>query len=271
VPATSGAGPAEPIGRLLAPLRGDPSSTLLAFDFDGTLSPIVDDPAAAQPIEGAAALLDELAGSYRRVVVVSGRPVSFLARHLPGSVALSGLYGLESLIDGIVLDHPDAVRWRPIVHEAAALAERESDPGQALAGLRVENKGLSLTLHVRTHPELEEGAVALAEQLAADLGLRARAAKRSVELHPPIEADKGTALTELVGSVDARHAMYVGDDLGDLPAFDALARLSADGVLASAVSVAVGGPELPDDVARRSAAVLDGPHAVPALLRALRP
>ena len=153
------------LASLVAPLRDAPDATVLAFDFDGTLAAVVDDPAAAVPIPGVPALLDELAGRYRRVVAISGRPVGFLARHLPGTVALSGLYGLESLVDGVVADHPDAAAWRPVVHEAASEAEQVSAPGAPLDGMLVEPKGLSLTLHVRTRPELEPAALALARSL----------------------------------------------------------------------------------------------------------
>lgn len=259
------------LDELVAPLRAAPERSALAFDFDGTLSEVVDDPDRASAVAGVAELLDELAGRYALVAAVSGRPVSFLARHLPGSVALSGLYGLESLVEGIVRDHPDAAAWRPVVHEAVVAAEAEAGPGAPLEGARVEAKGLSLTLHVRTHPELEAAAVAFAERLAAELGLHARPAKRSVELHPPIAADKGTAVRDLVAQAGASFALFAGDDLGDLAAFDGLEALVAAGSLERAVNVAVGGPELPAAVAARAAVVLGGPLEVPALLRALRP
>jgi trehalose 6-phosphate phosphatase len=83
----------------LAPLRGDPATAGIFSDFDGTLSPIVADPELAEPLPGIAPLLKELARRYRVVAVVSGRPVEFLAAHLPAPVLLAGLYGLK-------------VRWR---------------------------------------------------------------------------------------------------------------------------------------------------------------
>jgi trehalose 6-phosphate phosphatase len=92
-----------------------------------------------------------------------------------------------------------------------------------------------------------------------------------VELHPPIAADKGTALVALAERAGADRALFVGDDLGDLAAFDALARLAASGELAATAAVAVGGPELPPAVRDRAQLVLAGPHAVPELLVALRP
>jgi len=251
---------------VMCPLRAHPASTVLLFDFDGTLAPVVDDPDAATLWPDAFGLLDALAGAYRRVAVLSGRPVAFLARQLPPRVQLSGLYGLEARIDGVTTDHPDAARWRPIVSQVVAQAQAATAPGTELAGALVEPKGLSLTIHTRTHPELASGVERLATALGASSGLEVRSAKRSVELHPPIATDKGAAVQALVA--DATAALFVGDDVGDLPAFDALAALGSSGGL-TAVLVAVGGPELPDAVRRRAQFVLDEPGAVLDLLRAL--
>ena len=247
-------------------LRARAARAALLFDFDGTLSPLVDDPAAARPAPGVAELLDRLAGTYRTVGVLSGRPVAFLAAHLPATVAVSGLYGLETLVDGAVVDHPDAARWRPVVEQAVERATAAATRGGPIDGAVVEPKGLSLTLHVRTQPHLADAVQALAAQLAEESGLEVRAAKMSVELHPPIAADKGTALRRLAAGADA--VAFVGDDVGDLPAFDALAGLG-DGV--HRLAVAVDGPELPDAVRSRAQLVLADQSEVVALLEALLP
>ena len=96
---------------------------LLALDYDGTLAPIVDDPAAAVPLEGVPELLDELAGRVEEVAAISGRPLSFLTRHLPSSLTLVGLYGLETLRGGEVVDHPSAGVWRETMADVARGAE----------------------------------------------------------------------------------------------------------------------------------------------------
>jgi hypothetical protein len=142
----------------LAPVRADPGRSVLLFDFDGTLSPVVDDPAAAVARPGVAERLDRLAASYRLVGAVSGRPVAFLANVLPPSLALSGLYGLESRLDGKVAGHPEADRWRPVVTDAVATLAAATAPGEAAHGVVVEAKGLSITLHVRTRPDLGDAA-----------------------------------------------------------------------------------------------------------------
>jgi trehalose 6-phosphate phosphatase len=95
----------------------------------------------------------------------------------------------------------------------------------------------------------------------------ARPARMSVELHPPIETDKGTAIGHLTDDLAA--AVYVGDDVGDLPAFDGLDRLAATG--APTLRVAVGSDESPPELIERADLVLDGTAAVPGFLEALVP
>jgi trehalose 6-phosphate phosphatase len=123
--------------------------------------------------------------------------------------------------------------------------------------MRVEPKGLSLTVHYRGDPGLEAAVRDWAEHEAARSGLVLRDARMSIELHPPIAADKGTAVAELAGSFDA--VCFIGDDRGDLPAFAALDELAARG--ASTVRV----PEL----LARADLVVEGPEGAAALLRSL--
>ena len=244
----------------LAPLVADPEGTALLFDFDGTLAPIVASPAAAQPAPGVVDLLGRLAGRYQLVAAVSGRPVDFLAAHLPRSLVLSGLYGLESVVDGVHRVRPGVERWRAAISEVADRAE-----AAGVEGMLVERKGLSVTLHFRSRPDADEDVTRLAAELAEATGLEARPAKMSMELHPPVSSDKGLVVRELAGG--ARGVLYVGDDVGDLPAFDAIAELQAGGVVA--VGVAVATPELPQAVRAAADLEVDGPVGVVALLRAL--
>lgn len=241
-------------------LRDDPDSSVILCDFDGTLAPIVDDPAEAQPLARIPELLASLADHYRTVGVVSGRPVEFLARFFPPSVALAGLYGLELQDAGRRVENPDAEQWRPVIDSVARAAVVDGPDG-----VGVEPKGLSLTLHYRTRPDIAEAVETWAAEQAARHGLDARPARMSVELHPPLPVDKGTAVTSL--TTGARHACFVGDDLGDLAAFGALDRLAAEGV--TVVRVAVRSSEAPDALLERADLVVDGPAGVRDLLRDL--
>lgn len=251
----------------VAPLRADPAGSVLLFDFDGTLSPLVDDPAEARPLPGVVERLDRLARSYRCVGAVSGRPIEFLAQHLPPSLVLSGLYGLESQVDGVRVEHPESAHWRPVIDDLRRALEAATAPGRPGHGIVVEAKGLSITLHVRTRPDLEDEVLALAHRLAAPAGLEVRPAKMSVELHPPIAADKGTALVALVEG--ATGVLYAGDDRGDMPAYRALDALAARTPAVAVVGVVVDGPELPDEVRAVDGLHLPDQTAVVDLLDAL--
>lgn len=245
----------------LAPFLEHPERAGILTDFDGTLSAIVDEAAAARPLDEAAETLHRLGRRYGRVAVVSGRPAAFLAEHLGGGgegLVLSGLYGLEKVAGAEVVEHPDAAGWRPVVEEAAAAAERE-----APTGVSVERKGLSFTLHWRQSPEGEGWAGEWAEATGERTGLAVHRARASAELRPPVERDKGTMVEELGQGLDA--VCYIGDDLGDLPAFAALRRLAAGHTLA----VAVASDEAPAQLLDEADMVVQGPEGALDLLRRL--
>lgn len=250
----------EDLSLLVRTLRSDPVHTAILLDFDGTLAPIVDDPARAAPLPGVPEALSALHRAYGLVGVISGRPVSYLQAHLPAGPTLVGLYGLEELRGDEVVTHPDAAPWRRVVDDLAAAAVAELP-----AGVGVEHKGLSLTLHVRPHQELATVVDDWATAAAESSGLRVRRARMSAELHPPVAVDKGTVVRELLGAVAV--ACFIGDDVGDLPAFDALDRFATGG--GTAVRFVVKSAETDPGLRGRADALLAGPPAVLELLHAL--
>jgi len=248
----------EDVDELLAPWREAPARAVILTDFDGTLAPIVDDPAAARPLPGTEGVLSRLSHRFGRVGVVSGRPVSFLTTHLGGSgAALWGLYGLERAVGDRVVEVPAARRWREVVAEVADAAEAE-----APAGVGVERKGLSVTLHTRTAPSETAWASAWAARAASGSGLVVHPGRMSVELRPPIDVDKGTAVREL--GRDMAAVCFFGDDSGDLPAFAALAELRDAG--AQTLAVAVRSGETPPALIEAADAIAAGPEDVLAIL-----
>lgn len=196
---------------------------LLAFDFDGTLAPIVDEPGSAEMRAETRALLRVAALLYP-CVVVSGRSRADLAPRLSGVplVAWVGNHGAEAGF-GPVDRSPRAtvLGWR------AALAARLGD----LTGVEIEDKGLSIAIHYRraAHPEAAERAIrAAADELP---GARVFGGLRVVNAVPADAPTKGDAITELLERSGCRTALYVGDDVTDEDAF------AAEGVT---VSVRVG-------------------------------
>ena len=252
-----------------AALLADPEGALVACDYDGTLAPIVDDPAAALPATGAVEALTSLARRVAQVAVVTGRPAA-------DAVDLAGLDTVPGLL---VLGLYGAQRWRAGVLQvpapAAGLVGAERDLVALLQstgpGLRLEHKGGALAVHSRGASDPEgalEGVRVQLSAIAAAHGLKLAAGRLVLELVPDDAGhpDKGMALSALVEQMHARSVLYVGDDVGDLPAFEVCGRLRAAG--SSAWAVAAASEEAPQ-VAARADIVVDGPAGVVRLLTEL--
>ncbi len=243
------------------------SRTAFFFDFDGTLSAIGPDPEKVRPVDDAPEALAELTGRSGYCAVVSARPVSFLARQLhavPGLV-LHGVYGLEFSSDGgaTVTTLPEAAPYRPVMQEAAVAAAAD------LPGALIELKGLSCAVHYRNAPELADAARWWAGDYAAEHGLKVQHGRMVVELKPPVERDKGHVVGEVLkGRPELVGGWFFGDDVGDRPAFAALAERAARPPEFAAVRVAVANPE-GDPLSGVSDLVLDRPDEVPGLVRRL--
>lgn len=252
----------DPLPRLLAPFLDDPGRAAIFTDFDGTLAAIVDRPEDARPLAGAADVLERLAARFGRVGVVSGRPAAFLQHHLAAPhVRLIGLYGLEWVEDGRIVTHPDAEGWRAVVDDVVARAAAHGPER-----VRIEHKPLSVTFHYREHPDREQAARSWTEAEAARTGLVLHPARMSLELRPPVDRDKGTAVAEQSAGMAA--ACFVGDDRGDLPAFDALDRLEA-GEACRVLRVGVRSSESPAELLERADVLVDGPEGALDLLSKL--
>ena len=213
-----------------------PGDTLIGLDFDGTLAPIVDDPEQAYADPAAVAALGRLGERVGAVVVITGRPVrtavrlgGFDAVAGLGSMVVLGQYGVErwnAAENSFVLPpEPDAIA--AIAAELPALLD-----SLGLAEARVEHKGRAVGVHTRTLADPAQAFAELGEPiraLAERHGLRVQPGKNVWEIRAP-GVDKGAALRSAVTETGARQVVFAGDDLGDLPAFEAVQALRRDGV-----------------------------------------
>jgi trehalose 6-phosphate phosphatase len=250
------------VAALRRPFLEAPDRAAVLTDFDGTLSAMVDDPGQAVPVPGALAVLARLVDRFGVVGVISGRPVGFLVERL-GTVDglhLAGLYGLELAVGDHIDIHPEALRWVDALAAAATDAELSAPPG-----VRVERKGLAVTLHVRTAPTHAGWIEDFGARQVLRRGLEAHPGRQSVELRPPIAVDKGTVVEQLAAGCTA--VCYCGDDVGDLPAYAALRQLRHRGI----ATLAVGGlsEESPAELAGAVDVAVDGPEGVVAFLAEL--
>ena len=188
---------------------------LVASDYDGVLSELVDDPSAAVPAPGVAEVLARLAAADGVIVVlVSGRGVADLQRTsgLTGRYRWVGSHGAEfdGPLTGELADRRDAL--------ASALAPVVAD----VAGARLEVKPASVAVHVRSVPDAQVGAALLDRVRAtADPSLTLKPGKNVLEL-AVTDADKGRALRRLRTELGAAAAIYLGDDVTDEDGFRAL-------------------------------------------------
>jgi trehalose 6-phosphate phosphatase len=253
----------------LAALIREPQRALIALDFDGTLSPIVANPADARGADGAADALAGLAARAGTVAIITGRPAADAVEFggfsgVPGLIVL-GQYGRERWQDGR-LSRPPA--------SAEVAAARAELPGVLAAagapdGTWTEDKGDALAVHTRrtadpvgTLDRLRGPLTGLAERA----GLIVEPGRLVLELRP-VGADKGAALTGLVAERSAGAALYAGDDLGDIPAFRAVAELRAEGV--PGLAVFSGSAEAAAGLAGQADLLVDGPAGILALLGGL--
>jgi trehalose 6-phosphate phosphatase len=232
---------------VLEQLASDPAHAAILLDVDGTLAPIVDDPGDARVPASTRTELERLAGRYALVACISGRPAE-AARRIVG---VSGLTYVGE--HGIGLD-PEAARWATRIHMFAAAA-----------GWPVEEKPLSAAFHFRTAPDEAEARRVLEEVAAAASaeGFRTRWGRMVLEVLPPVEASKATAVRRLLTGRNLQRALYAGDDTTDLDAFAALDDLEV------AVRVAVSSSEGPSELEVQADVVVASPEALAALLARL--
>jgi trehalose 6-phosphate phosphatase len=233
---------------LIDRLAEDPAQAGLFFDVDGVLAPIVAQPQDARVPDETGAELQRLNDRYALVACISGR-AGDEARRIVGvpELVYVGNHGLE-------LDE-EAVEWGGRLQQF--LAE--------VGWPATENKGLSASLHYRGAQD-EEAARSTLEHVklrAEDQGFVARFGRKVLEVLPPLDVHKGTAVRQLLGERNLRRALYAGDDTTDLDGFRAL-----DGLDLS-VRIAVVSEEGPAELREVADLTLGGPEEVPDLLRRL--
>jgi trehalose 6-phosphate phosphatase len=250
---------------------------VVGLDFDGVLSPIVDEPSEAYIHPEAPGVLAGLAEAVRAIAVITGRP----ARQ---AIALGGLDEVADEIakhdkELFVFGQYGNERWRStqrrIVsprppHGLSSFERelprllREADAEAAY----VEEKGLAVAVHTRRLPEPTatfERLLPPMRELAERHGLGLEPGRHVIEVRAP-GMDKGHAVHTFVSEQDAGGVVFAGDDLGDIEAYEAVVELREQGMPALLVC------SLSDEetaLADRADVLVPGPAGVLDLLRDL--
>ncbi|HEY8721740.1 trehalose-phosphatase [Pengzhenrongella sp.] len=222
----------EPVDDLtagLADLAADDARRplLVALDFDGTLSPLIDDPDLSRMLPRGAEALTVLAGAAGvALALVSGRSLVDLHRRsaAPVGTVLIGSHGGERGRVGPYGLERDAIRLEPAQAELLIrLGSGLTAAARGRDGVWVQNKPAAAVLHTRMAGKADAAAATtLAVDLASSLGAEAMRGKDVVEISV-LHVTKGEALAALRDELGAVVVLYAGDDTTDEHAFEVLA------------------------------------------------
>ena len=252
----------------LAALLAAPRRALIGLVFDGTLAPIVPDPAQARVLPAALAALRALTPLVGTVAVISGRPAPRAVEYgsldqVPGVVVL-GHYGRQRWQDGELTSPPPPPGLAVARERLPGVLARAGAPD----GTWIEDKTDALAVHTRRTADPDRALAVISGpllRLAERTGLRAEPGRMVLELRPP-GSDKGQALMDLAAQRTPAAVMFCGDDLGDRPAFAAVRELRSAGT--PGLAVCSGSAEVAG-LADEADLVVAGPEGVAALLAGL--
>lgn len=188
---------------------------LLAFDFDGTLAPIVDKPDDARIAPPLALQLRQLA-AWRPVAIITGRRVADVSTRLGFEPAyIIGNHGAEDPANA-ALGPTLVAALNPARQTLAAYLEPLTQ-----AGVTLEDKGISVALHYRQAPDRLAAQQCIATTIAGITGppLHTFGGKFVVNLVAANAPGKGDAVLQLVQRTGSLAAVFVGDDINDEAVF----------------------------------------------------
>lgn len=185
---------------------------LVASDYDGTLSPIVDDPSAAVPLERAVEALGTLAETPGvHAAIISGRSLETL-RALAGAAHSVTLVG----------DHGAQVAEADNTDTAATITDALNRLAEAFDGAVVEPKPLGAAFHYRhVASAASDQAADAARQIGSRLGARIIEGKMVVEIIIG-DGDKGSAIAQMRDRWSVDCVVFFGDDVTDEDVFSSL-------------------------------------------------
>jgi trehalose 6-phosphate phosphatase len=196
------------------------SHVLLAFDYDGTLTPIAPTPERARMPLRTRRLLAALADRYP-CAVISGRALDDVAARLAG-VRIAFLFGNHGVERQGAASPPDprVRRWAAALHKAL----------KGRPGIRLEDKRHTLALHFRSASNHQAAQRDILRAVEGIQGVRVVTGLASVNLLPAGASNKGTAIGEALTASGCQTVIFVGDDLTDEDAFRTVASLGGIGI-----------------------------------------
>jgi trehalose 6-phosphate phosphatase len=262
---------AETLAETLRPLTDTPREAAVFCDIDGTLAPIVQRAEDAKVSDSTSRLLAAIARRYGCVACISGRSAAEARRLVGvGGITYAGTHGVELLRPGSSrpeLD-PEVAGWADRVRR---FAHDHDSRELRILRVRIEDKGPISAFHWRGSRD-EDTALARVQDVASaaeEAGFHIHWGRKVLEVRAPVPIDKGQAVRRLLTERPMRAALFGGDDMTDLDAFEALDSLTGEGVIHHAVKVGLESDEGPPEIVERADLVVNGVPGFRAVLQAL--
>jgi trehalose 6-phosphate phosphatase len=220
------------------------------LDYDGTLTPIADRPEDAVISQGMRRTVRELAGRCP-VCVVSGRD-RWVVQQLMGldNLIVAGSHGFDIWSPEGTIEREEGTEFEVLLDRVKTRLHEELD---LIEGALVEPKRTSVAAHYRLVSDEERPRVkGVVDTILAEHHdkLRITPGKMVYEIQPKIEWDKGRAVLYLLETLDLDREdvvpLYLGDDVTDEDAFEALANRG--------IGIFVGSSDDPEAAGRTTAA-----------------
>jgi trehalose 6-phosphate phosphatase len=196
----------------------------LITDMDGTISPIPHDFLRKTIPPPTLPQLTELVSRMDLLAIVSGRTSEAIKNlvNIDG-IKYSGHYGMEQWENDRAILHPDAGAYVPAMR---AVAE-ELEALRSIQGILIQYKGATISVHYHLCLQPEAAKQQILNLLMKSTQIKnllIMDEKTNIGIVPRVDIDKGTAVTTLIQQYHLGAAIYMGDDIGDIPAFRAVRR-----------------------------------------------
>ena len=198
----------------------------LITDVDGTISETAPTPQQAEVSPLCHHYLSLLSQHLALVAAISGRPADEVKNMLKiDRMVYIGNHGLERWVEG----HSEFTKNAQDYPEVIKAVIRELAPSLSIEGVGIDDKGITATIHYRLCREpLSVEKIILARLQDSPLARRLRImqGRMSINLLPPVEGNKGTAILDLIREYKLQSGIYLGDDITDIDAFRAIQSAS---------------------------------------------
>jgi len=249
------------IGKLL---RQSPFG--LITDVDGTISETAPTPQQAKISPLCHHYLSILSQHLALVAAISGRPADEVRNMLKiNGMVYIGNHGLERWAEG----HSEFTKDTRDYPEVIKAVIKELTPLLSIEGIRIEDKGITATIHYRLCREpqsVEKHVLGVLQSSPLAKRLRIIQGKMSINLLPSAEVNKGTATLDLIQRYNLQGGIYLGDDLTDIDAFRAIHSASHDSGF-QGFAIGITSQEMPEKLVAEADFTLNGVNDVERFLK----